>query len=84
MKNLSLNEQLSQVKAQQPCKQISDGPETSHGLSEETIHWKMSNIHTISIRGKGLKFVPVKRPATFSITAPGFEPDDINITVLGN
>jgi len=35
----------------------------------------------ITARGKGLKLVPVKRPVTFSINAPGFEPDDLLITV---
>lgn len=42
---------------------------------------KLMNIHRISARGKGLKFVPVKRPVTFSLRAPGFDPDDMSVTV---
>lgn len=42
---------------------------------------KLINIHRISARGKGLKFVPVKRPVTFALRAPGFEQDDISIIV---
>ncbi|XP_074601281.1 filamin-type immunoglobulin domains fbug isoform X2 [Brevipalpus obovatus] len=83
MRNLNLNDQQqSQIKTQESNKHVGGTPEASHGLTEDTVRWKMSNIHKINVRGKGLKFVPVKRPATFSITAPGFEPDDINITVL--
>lgn len=42
---------------------------------------KIVNLHRISARGKGLKFVPVKRPVTFALRSPGFEQDDIGITV---
>ena len=42
---------------------------------------KLMNMHRISARGKGLKFVPVKRPVTFALRAPGFEQDDISVVV---
>lgn len=42
---------------------------------------KIANLHRISARGKGLKFVPVKRPVTFALRAPGFDQDDLSITV---
>jgi filamin len=42
---------------------------------------KLVNIHRINARGKGLKFVPVKRPVTFALRAPGFDQDDITIIV---
>lgn len=42
---------------------------------------KLMNIQRISARGKGLKFVAVKRPATFTINASGFEQDDLAVTV---
>lgn len=42
---------------------------------------KLVNMHRITARGKGLKYVPVKRPVTFALRAPGFEQDDISIIV---
>lgn len=42
---------------------------------------KVNNIHRITARGKGLKFVPVKRPVTFALKAPSFEQDDVSIIV---
>lgn len=42
---------------------------------------KLVNLHRISARGKGLKFVPVKRPVTFALRAPGYDQDDLSITV---
>ncbi|RWS29658.1 Filamin-B-like protein [Leptotrombidium deliense] len=42
---------------------------------------KAMNIHRITVRGKRLKYIPVKKPVTFTINAPGFEHDDISVTV---
>ncbi|RWS15635.1 Filamin-B-like protein [Dinothrombium tinctorium] len=39
------------------------------------------NIHRIAVRGRGLKYIPVKKPVTFSINAPGFEQDHIGVTL---
>lgn len=44
---------------------------------------KLMNLSKLSVRGKGLKFIPVKRPLTFTINSPGFDPADIDITVTG-
>lgn len=42
---------------------------------------KLMNIQRVTARGKGLKFVGVKRPATFTINAPSFEQDDLSVIV---
>jgi len=62
-------------------------------FSEDRIHaqmpsgmkaQKLLNLHRVSANGNGLKLVPVKRPVIFTITAPGFQQDDISIVVTGN
>jgi len=45
---------------------------------------KLVNLSRFSVRGKGLKFIPVKRPVIFTINAPGFDQADIDISVIGN
>lgn len=44
---------------------------------------KLLNVHRVTANGNGLKLVPVKRPVLFTITAPGFQQDDISIVVTG-
>lgn len=51
---------------------------TSNGRNQSQ---KMVNIQRVTARGKGLKFVAVKRPATFTINAPSFEQDDLSVIV---
>ena len=41
------------------------------------------NLNNVTATGNGLKLVPVKRPVTFAILAPGFDQDDIRVTVTG-
>ncbi len=45
---------------------------------------KLLNLHRVTANGNGLKLVPVKRPVIFTITAPGFQQDDLGIVVTGN
>jgi len=55
--------------------------ETTVSTIESNKREKLLNVHRINARGKGLKFIPVKRPVTFSLRAPGFDQDDIAIVV---
>lgn len=55
--------------------------ESAAALPDGLQSQKLVNMHRISARGKGLKFVPVKRPVTFALRAPGFDQDDISIVV---
>ena len=57
------------------------GLSESAALPDGSQPQKLVNMHRISARGKGLKFVPVKRPVTFALRAPGFDQDDISIIV---
>jgi filamin len=73
-----MDESRTGAKLTEIIKQL--GLSDSSGLPDPSPQ-KLVNMHRITARGKGLKFVPVKRPVTFALRAPGFDQDDVSIVV---
>jgi len=45
--------------------------------------FKVIDVNKVVVRGDGLGFVPVDRPASFLITAPDAQMSDIDVSITG-